>query len=149
MIFEMHITDKEMFNSIYSGNKKFDARLFDYKRRIIFPGDCVLYRAREIVDEEGMMVTVPVVIDSVHIYSTFEEMFKDIPLQRFGFKPDVTQSEAVEFMENYYKNEGDDWRGYCVVAYWFCRIADNLEMLEKKFKEQNSIGIHRNVIDLR
>lgn len=149
MIFEMHIEDKVMFRKIIYRTKTYDARLFDYKRRIIFPNDCVLFRVREIVDEDGIMKTVPVVIESVHVYPDFEEMFKDIPCQKFGYKSNVTLNEAAEYMENYYKNEGNDWKEYCVAAYRFCRITNNLEDLEQKFKEQNSVGIHRNIIDLR
>ncbi len=150
MIHEEHIGDKSIFRKVVIGSKNYDARIYDYKRRLMLPNDVILFRCREICDENGGEKTIPVVIESMHIYFSFDDMFENISPKEFGFKNGIAKDEAVEYMEeNIYGDDKEQLYNQCVVAIKFSRIAAKLDELERKYEEEKWIGNTRNIIDLR
>ena len=150
MIHEEHIGDKSIFRKLVMGSKTYDARIYDYKRRLMLPNDVILFRCREIFDENGKEKTIPVVIESIHIYFSFDDMFENIPPKEFGFNNGIAKIEAVEYMEkSIYRDDDEQLNNQCVVAIRFSRIATKLEELEQKYEEEKWIGNSRNIIDLR
>ena len=78
------------FDKIKCGEKIYELRLNDEKRRKISIGDQILFRDHE-TEKQEMLVEV----DDVIIFDSFEAVCKKIPLRDVGLEGDVEKAIAV------------------------------------------------------
>ena len=69
---------KEPFEQIKAGTKTVELRLFDEKRKLLRVGDVIEFT--NIEDGERIQARV----SGLHIYGSFEWLFKDIPISKCG-----------------------------------------------------------------
>jgi ASC-1-like (ASCH) protein len=102
MEFKMRLTEKP-FYKIKSGEKNIELRLYDEKRRNISVGDTIEFSNIE----TGQVINV--LVTSLHIYSNFEELFKEFDKTRLGFDKD--EEANPDFMLKFYSKEEIDKYG--------------------------------------
>lgn len=88
------------FEKIASGRKTVELRLYDEKRRMLNIGDKIIFTCIEDPD-----MKIAVVVKSLHRYATFEELFKEIPLEKCGNDVKETPESAAADMKKYYTDE--------------------------------------------
>ena len=97
------------YEKILSGRKTVELRLYDEKRSKIKLGDRIIFTK---LDEPKQRIAVKVI--GLHCYATFEELFKNIPLDKCGFDRFVSSDAAVKVMRGYYSD--DQIRKYGVLG---------------------------------
>jgi ASC-1-like (ASCH) protein len=70
---------RESFEKIRSGRKVIESRLFDEKRRSIDIGDDIEFSSNDDPREK-----VKATVKALYRYASFEDMFSDLPPERFG-----------------------------------------------------------------
>ena len=96
------------FEMIKSGIKIIELRLFDEKRQKIKVGDDIIFTNTD--TGEKMRVTVK----KLHVFGSFEELYKILPLLRCGYTEESVGSAQPSDMEQYYSVE--EQRKYGVVG---------------------------------
>ena len=86
---------KGPFESIRSGTKDIELRLYDDKRRKINKGDIIEF------NHEGEIVEV--VVLNLHLFNSFKELYASFDKVRFGYKEDEVAHPSD--MEQYYPRE--------------------------------------------
>ena len=97
---------KEPFEKIRSGTKTIESRLFDEKRKLINPGDNILFCH---ADDEMQHIQTKVI--GIFRYSSFKELMTDFPSTMFG--GDSTE-ELIADIRQFYTE--DEERKYGVVG---------------------------------
>ncbi|PZD93128.1 hypothetical protein DNH61_24665 [Paenibacillus sambharensis] len=69
----------EYFNSLVSGHKRIEVRLYDEKRRRININDSIIF-----YQLPGKSKSVEAVVKELLIYKTFEELYRAHPFKEFG-----------------------------------------------------------------
>ena len=92
-VHRMHI-EEEYFNKISSGEKTYEIRLYDEKRKSIKRGDMIIFQC----DKKETRAYV----DNLLIFSTFEEMLNSLPVKKLGFS---TKSRALKVYNQIYPNK--------------------------------------------
>lgn len=94
MLHEMRL-DKAPFDLIASGQKTYELRLYDEKRRAISSGDQIRFTA-----SSGDALTVTV--RETYRYRSFKELYNSLPLLRCGYTDADIATAKPEDMERYY-----------------------------------------------
>lgn len=97
---------QEPFQSIASGRKTIESRLYDEKRRAIKPGHQLVFTNR---DNPQQTITATVV--ELLCYPTFQQLFTAHPPQEFGKD---TAEQLLEQISQFYSTE--DQRSHGVVG---------------------------------
>ena len=92
-IHRMHI-EEEYFNKISSGEKTYEIRLYDEKRKNIKRGDMIIFQC----DKRETRAYV----DNLLIFSTFEEMLNSLSVKKLGFS---TKARALKVYNQIYPNK--------------------------------------------
>lgn len=100
------------FESIKNGSKTIELRLYDEKRQKLNIGDEIIFTNRE--TDEKMTVK----IENLHIYPSFNELYKHFDKISMGYKED--EEAKPEDMEEYYSIE--EQKQYGVVGIEIKRI---------------------------
>ncbi len=87
------------FGMIKSGRKTIELRLFDEKRQKIKIGDSIIFT--NTVNGEKICATVK----KIHRFSSFEELYKTLPLLQCGYTADDVATANPSDMEKYYSTE--------------------------------------------
>ena len=103
----MHL-DPAPFEMIRSGEKRFELRLYDEKRRAIRPGDRI-----EFTNNAGGE-TLVMKVHALHVFGDFGALYAALPLEECGYKTEELAAASPQDMENYYSKE--DIRRSGVVA---------------------------------
>ena len=88
------------FEMIESGRKTIELRLYDEKRRKISVGDMIRFM---LVDDESKELVVKV--KELYIFSSFEELYKALPLTECGYTTDTVKHASPKDMQKYYTPE--------------------------------------------
>lgn len=93
---EMRLNE-ESFKAIKSGRQTIEVRLFDDKRSLLNVGDKITFfkRPDEIESLEANVI-------GLSIFNSFEELFKAIDKQKFGYDEDDTLEYQLECMRKHY-----------------------------------------------
>lgn len=86
------------FQKITEGSKTIELRLYDEKRQLVQVGDRIEFTNLEDPSQKLLAEVL-----RLHIYDTFEEMFRTLPAVAMGFSPGETPDPKI--MENYYSPE--------------------------------------------
>ena len=94
----MHL-DREPFESIRRGEKTFELRLYDEKRRRIRPGDMIEFTNGETGEKLIKRVL------SVRVFPSFDELYEQLPLEKCGYAGEALKLASPRDMEEYYSPE--------------------------------------------
>ena len=97
MIYEMNLNSRP-FDLIKNGQKTIELRLNDEKRKNIVAGDHIRFSS-----PEG--ATVLCIVKAVHNFPTFEELYKNLPLEKCGYTREEIPFASHKDMEEYYPVE--------------------------------------------
>jgi len=100
------------FEMIRSGKKTIELRLFDEKRQKIKVGDEIIFT--NTVNGETLSRTVK----DIHIFESFYELYKSLPLLKCGYTVDNVDSASSLDMEKYYSI--DEQKSFGVVGIELC-----------------------------
>lgn len=98
IIHEMKLNSSP-FEMIRSGKKTVELRLFDEKRQKIKAGDIIRFTSTE----NGEIVSAIVI--KLHIFESFCELYKTLPLLRCGYTEDDIDTAHYLDMDMYYPPE--------------------------------------------
>ncbi len=99
MIHYMNL-NPQPFSLIASGLKTIELRLLDEKRKQIAVGDTLIFK--NTTDETA---TLTCIVKRLHIFSSFDELYRSLPLDKCGYLPDELATASPEDMEIYYPAE--------------------------------------------
>ncbi|MBQ9976376.1 MAG: ASCH domain-containing protein [Clostridia bacterium] len=99
---------KEPFDKIASGQKTIELRLYDEKRRAVGVGDVITF----VCTEDSRQISTRVV--ALYVFDSFEELYKNLPLDRCGYSSDEITSAHWSDMGKYYSEE--EMKKYGVVG---------------------------------
>ena len=85
------------FDMIACEQKTFELRLYDEKRKTITPGDVIIFANTDIPDAR-----LSVRVLKLHIFSSFAELYKTLPLDQCGYLPEEVSTADPADMEAYY-----------------------------------------------
>lgn len=108
--------DPSPFRMIKEGTKTIELRLYDEKRRRIGIGDTIRF-----VNAKNSCEELRTVVEELHIYRSFKELYEDLPLRELGYAPDEMKSVSPEDMNRYYSPEQQE--RYGVVGIRIARIG--------------------------
>lgn len=154
MIHEMHIAFEKSYRKILKDGSGYHVRRYDIKRKLILPKDIILLRCSQRWDEErDNLETVPVVVDSIHIFRSLDDLFGEIPPRECGFSASTSVQTAVSQIKDYYRDDESELPAPCVAAFRFHVLerfsSDELDLLEHRFQEEKRRNNYRYVIDCR
>ncbi len=104
---------KEPFDSIKSGNKTYELRLYDEKRQAIQSGDLICFTSP---NDEQLLVRVK----QLHIFASFHELYATLPLLQCGYD-DESEAKA-EDMEAYYSKSEQQKYGAIGIEIEVCQL---------------------------
>ncbi len=88
------------FEMIRSGRKTIELRLYDEKRQDIKIGDTITF-----INTEDAADTLQVKVIDLHMFDSFEELYKNLPLLKCGYTREDVRSASPCDMELYYSKE--------------------------------------------
>ena len=88
------------FSMIANGRKTIELRLFDEKRQLISIGDTLIF-----TNTKDAHSTIACVVEKVHIFTNFEELYQALPLDKCGYLPEEMATASAKDMEVYYSLE--------------------------------------------
>lgn len=100
---------KDPFEDIRSGEKIYELRLFDVKRKQIKVDDHIVFKKLE--DQNERM---EVIVKGLYHYKSFRDMFEEIPLEKCDFA-NISKDLAVEQMYTYYSVEDEQKNGVLAI----------------------------------
>lgn len=87
------------FNSIANGSKTIELRLNDEKRQKIAVGDTIVFKCSSNNDIINAQVK------ALHKFDNFKELYNNLPLDKFGYKPEELSTAHYTDMNTYYSEE--------------------------------------------
>lgn len=85
------------FTMIASGKKTIELRLYDEKRQLIRAGDLIVFANTQAPQE-----TITVTVQTLHLFPSFEELYKTLPLEKCGYLPEEVPTASYRDMDAYY-----------------------------------------------
>ena len=95
----MNLTPAPM-QEIRTGNKTIELRLNDEKRKQISVGDTIKF-----INTEDSNDTLRVKVVDLFLFSSFAELYDNLPLLNCGYNEDNTNTASPDDMEMYYSRE--------------------------------------------
>lgn len=95
----MNLTPAPM-QEIRTGNKRIELRLNDEKRKQISVGDTIKF-----INTEDSNDTLRVKVVDLFLFSSFAELYDNLPLLNCGYNEDNINTASPEDMEMYYSRE--------------------------------------------
>lgn len=108
MTHEMKL-NKGPFLMIEGGEKRYELRLFDEKRRRVSVGDTIVFTMAENAERR-----LTAEVTALHRFSDFDSLYKALPLTECGYRADEVGNASPRDMEAYYSKEEES--RYGVVA---------------------------------
>lgn len=98
MTHQMKLHD-DPFILIKSGEKTIELRLYDEKRRLLQVGDTICFTNSK--TGENLLVE----ILKLHIFSSFDELYRNLPLLKCGYTEEDVATASPRDMDAYYSPE--------------------------------------------
>lgn len=99
MTHSMHLHSRP-FELIASGIKTIELRLCDEKRKLIKIGDQIIF-----TNSENQNQQIYAIVRNIYCFSSFEELYQKLPLDKCGYLPDELSTASPRDMEMYYSTE--------------------------------------------
>ena len=87
------------FEMIENGSKTIELRLYDEKRQRLSVGDLIVFTNRA----DSRRLTARIL--KLHIYDSFKELYKELPLLKCGYTQENVNSASYKDMLEYYPAE--------------------------------------------
>ena len=108
---------RKYFQKIKSGQKAVEMHLCDEKRQKIKVGDVIVFS-----DMENPKEQLEVNVTAISCFSTFDELYQNIPLGKLGYNTEEEQNPAsAKDMEKFYPIEKQ--KEYGVIGIWMKNIT--------------------------
>lgn len=101
----MNLTSAPM-QKIRAGNKTIELRLNDEKRKQISVGDTIKF-----INTEDSNDTLRVTVVNLFVFSSFAELYDNLPLLKCGYNEDNINTASPDDMEKYYSREKQNQYG--------------------------------------
>ena len=88
------------FDLIREGKKTIELRLYDEKRKNIAVGDIITF-----INTENSADTLRVKVEALHMFDSFEELYKNLPLLKCGYTEEDIHTASPWDMQAYYSKE--------------------------------------------
>ncbi len=88
------------FGLIESGAKTIELRLYDEKRKLIRVGDSIVF-----TNTERPELKINALVKELYVFSSFDELYQALPLDKCGYLPDELSTASPRDMELYYSAE--------------------------------------------
>ncbi len=88
------------FEEIKKGTKTIELRLYDEKRKQIKAGDTIVFVNTDCSDS-----ILYARVKQLHLFKSFEELYKCLPPEKFGYAPNEIADASYTDMEEYYSKE--------------------------------------------
>ena len=88
------------FEKLRDGSKKIELRLYDEKRKQIETGDTILF-----ICLQDPCDTVLTRVTDIYRFSSFEELYKALPLEDLGYTEDEMSIASPKDMDEFYSPE--------------------------------------------
>lgn len=111
----------EPFQKIYSGDKTYELRLFDEKRRQVSIDDEI-----EFVSTENPNFYVRTKVVGLHKFQSFSELYETLPLLKCGYSEENVQYASPNDMRSYYSEEMEKEYGV---------LAMEVKVLERPYRD--------------
>lgn len=82
------------------GEKTFELRLYDQKRKQIAVGDTIVFSNANNAKEQ-----LTVRVKNLYIFSSFKKLYQTLPLDKCGYLPNEVSKASSKDMEKYYPLE--------------------------------------------
>ncbi len=99
------------FDKIKSGEKTYEVRLNDEKRRMIQVGDVVVLKR-----EPELQAELSLRVRELLYFSSFEQLVDKIPLEKLGFTG-MTKQTIVDVYHQFYTTEQEKMYGVVVIKF--------------------------------
>ena len=109
MVHEMKLHD-EPFLMIERGEKIFELRLWDEKRKKLSVGDTIVFTMSR---DASRSMTVEVV--GLHRFASFDALYEALPLDKCGYRADEIETASPSDMEAYYSKEEQRQNGVVAI----------------------------------
>ena len=93
--------EPEPFARIERGEKTWELRLWDEKRRRIHAGDVIRFESR--ADDTD---TLYALVREIRVFPSFAELYRALPLTEIGYAPEEAHAASASDMDRYYSPEG-------------------------------------------
>ena len=114
MVFEMKL-DSVYFDKIKNGQKIYDIRLNDDKRKAISVGDTIVFKKQPYL-AQSVKTTV---VDLLH-FNSFKEMLSCLPFNQIGFEC-CSMADAIKVFGKFYSHEDETKFGVLAIK---LKLAD-------------------------
>lgn len=125
MNFEMKLKSA-YFDKIKSGEKIFEIRLFDEKRKNIKTGDLISFRKDPELEEELLTK-----VEDLIVFKNFEEMIGKLGSQTIGFE-NKTHEEIEKVYHSFYSVEDENKYGVLAIK---IKVIKNIKLYIPKLKD--------------
>lgn len=98
--------DPEPYSKIRRGQKTIELRLYDEKRQKLEVGDVIIFTNKD--NEKSIIKTV---VTALHVFPSFEELYKNIPLEKCGYTEENIHLASHNDMNAYYSQEEQEKYG--------------------------------------
>ena len=95
----MNLTPSPM-QKIKDGKKTIELRLYDEKRKLISVGDTIKF-----INTENSNDTLCVKVIGLFVFTSFAELYDNLPLLKCGYNEDDINTASPDDMEKYYSIE--------------------------------------------
>ena len=87
------------FQQIRACTKVYELRLYDQKRQALWAGDTIVFT------KLGNAETLTAKVLAIHVFPSFEELYKTRPLDKCGYKTEEMATANPKDMLQYYSEE--------------------------------------------
>lgn len=113
----MNLTPAPM-QEIRTGNKTIELRLNDEKRKQISVGDTIKF-----INTEDSNDTLRVKVVDLFLFSSFAELYDNLPLLNCGYNEDNINTASPDDMEMYYSRESFNRFPIISLGFLICRYS--------------------------
>ena len=92
--------NSEYFDKIKSGEKIYEIRLNDDKRKMVKVNDTIIFQREPKFDD-----TIEKQVEDLLYFSTFEKLADALPINEIGF---TSKEELIRVLRSFYKNADDE-----------------------------------------
>ena len=97
------------FDKIKKGQKIYEIRLNDEKRRIIDVGDVIVFKR-----EPELKESIETIVEDLIYFDSFKEMIDTLPLFKVGFE-NVSKKEVEDIYHSFYSVENESKYGVAAI----------------------------------
>ena len=135
---------KDPFQMIKNGEKTIELRLYDEKRRKIKVGDLIEF---SLTDNPSKTLLTHVI--KLHIFSSFEELYKELPLLKCGYTKQDIDTASPKDMNLYYSDSEQQKYGVVGIEVKKVQILETERLILRPWDENDAKECYKYAKDPR